>query len=140
MSFIKNFKPQEFFCKCGCKTHLEPRFKDILDFHTIEGEYFGVDMILVNKLQRIRNYIEQPVIITSGLRCQKHNETLPKHSKNSSHLKGLAVDFYVKDMNKYRLEIINILTAGNFHRIGIGKDFIHFDIDPDKSQVSWTYD
>ena len=47
-------------------------------------------------LQPIRNIIKQPMIITSGYRCNKLN-CLVNGSKNSQHLFGCAADFVVEN-------------------------------------------
>lgn len=52
---IKNFSPEEFQCKCGNCNHAEHMQKDTMI-----------------RLQLLRERVNQPLIITSGYRCDKH--------------------------------------------------------------------
>ena len=54
-------------------------------------------------------------------------------SPNSSHLLGWAVDIAVPNSQRRFLLLEALLDAG-FHRIGLGQNFIHCDLDPNKSQ------
>lgn len=55
--------------------------------------------LIVNCLQPIRNYINKPMIITSGYRCEKLNSHPKiKGAKNSEHLTGCAADFVIHGM------------------------------------------
>ena len=84
-----------------------------------------------------------PFIVTSGFRTVAHHRKLTemgyKTSKNSSHLLGWAVDIAVPNSRK-RFLMIEALLDADFTRIGIGKDFIHVDMDPNKEpNVTWVY-
>lgn len=77
---FKNFTKAEFIC--GCK-----------------GKYCnGYPVLptysLVDTLQKIRN-IYGAMTITSGIRCQKFNDSLAGSVKNSDHLKGLSADILI---------------------------------------------
>lgn len=82
-----NFQRWEFRCPCGkCGGYpVEPDFR------------------LVKVLQQIRNHFNKPLNITSGIRCQSFNDSLVGSIKNSAHLRGGAVDFYVQGVNKSTL-------------------------------------
>lgn len=55
--------------------------------------------LIVNCLQPVRNYINKPMIITSGYRCEKlNNHPKIKGAKNSEHLTGCAADFVIHGM------------------------------------------
>ncbi len=116
----KNFSRHEFACKCGCG-------KD------------NIDLDFVETLQRIRDLTSYKMKINSGTRCRKHNATKRVGGKpTSSHLKGVAVDIACKSSKK-RYELLSLL-GDEFHRIGIGKDFIHVDSDWTKTpEVTWVY-
>lgn len=50
-----------------------------------------------------------------------------------------AVDIAIPN-SSYRYQVIRFLMQEHITRIGIGKNFLHFDIDPDKPQgVVWDY-
>lgn len=117
----KNFSPSEFKCKCGCNTNL-------------------AQQELVNRLQRVRDKINQPIKINSAYRCPEHNKAVGG-KENSAHVKGLAVDIECpKHSTYYRWLLINALLHTGFVRIGIGDNYIHADIDTTLPQEQiWVY-
>jgi len=115
----KYFNRSEFACKCGCG-------KDDISGH------------LVHFLGKVREILDRPLVVTSGCRCQKHNEE-SGGKETSSHLKGLAADLKVNN-SKERFEVLQALLTLEIARIGIAKTFIHTDIDDSKPpQVVWLY-
>ena len=77
---VKHFQKSEFTCKCGCG------FDDI-------------DIRLVKLLEQIRSHFgDNPLIITSGCRCAKHNRNVGG-VQGSRHVLGKASDFYIKNVN-----------------------------------------
>tara|TARA_R110002072_G_scaffold989_1_gene8168 strand:+ start:185 stop:538 length:354 start_codon:yes stop_codon:yes gene_type:complete len=93
---------------------------------------------LLHMLDAARKKFGKPIKINSGYRSEAHNRKVGGTS-GSSHLKGLAVDIAYNG-SVDRFELYNILLEVGFKRIGIGKYFIHVDIDKDKSQrVMWLY-
>jgi len=118
---MKYFKESEFFCQCGC------------------GRDFNyMDENVVRNLDRARAVSGIPFVLTSSIRCLSHNKKVGG-SKNSSHLSGYAVDIKCT-MAYYRFKIVEALLDVGFSRIGIGKDFIHADQDPDKpKELIWGY-
>lgn len=98
---------------------------------------------ILEMIDLAREKYDKPIKITSGYRTQAYNEDLKargyKASKNSSHLKGLAVDIHCNN-SKDRFELVDILLDVGFNRIGIANTFIHADIDEDKpTHLIWTY-
>jgi uncharacterized protein YcbK (DUF882 family) len=73
-----NFSVYEFACRCGC------------GFEEVSGE-------LIDALEELRSYFDQPVTITSGCRCVDHNRVCGG-SDGSKHLDGIAADIIVKDV------------------------------------------
>lgn len=71
----EHFHRDEFRCRCGC------------GFNTVDAE-------LIRILERVRNFFEQPVLVTSGCRCEEHNRK-EGGSENSQHLLGRAADIKV---------------------------------------------
>lgn len=71
------FSRSEFACHCGC------------GFNTVDTELLGV-------LEDVREYFNEPVIISSGCRCIPHNTNVGG-APSSQHTKGRAADFSVKN-------------------------------------------
>ena len=97
----------------------------------------------LNLLDRARDAAGISFVISSGFRTLEHQNELKAKgypvSKSSSHLKGLAADISCTD-SASRLIIIESLLYVGFRRIGIGKTFVHVDLDKDKTQdVIWVY-
>ena len=121
MHLTKNFTDDEFKCPC-CR-----EFVDSLPFRAF-----------LAKLQDARNLAGIPFAITSGYRCEEHNAAVGG-KEDSSHMKGVAADIRVRTSSE-RFVILNGLMKAGFTRLGIGKDFIHVDLDSDKPQhVAWVY-
>lgn len=78
---VKNFKLEEF--KCGCGRRYCSGYPVVLNAQ-----------LLIN-LQTMRDEIG-PMTISSGMRCQEYNDSLPGSIETSKHLSGKAVDFYGK--------------------------------------------
>jgi uncharacterized protein YcbK (DUF882 family) len=116
------FTKKELSCRCGCGWN---------NFHET--------LLLV--LNSIRKKIKRPLFLSSACRCPDHNAEIGS-KETSSHLKGLAVDIKVSNSSE-RDEILREIyqyVAPYVLRVGIGKDFIHIDIDPDKTKnVTWLY-
>lgn len=106
-----NFYRDEFACKCGCGL-------DTID----EG--------LVRALQSLRDHFNTSVVVTSGLRCAKHNKAIGGAPK-SKHMEGIAADFVVKGVTPD--EVYKYLTETYPDKYGIGNysGWNHFDIRED---------
>jgi len=115
---LKHFKLEEFNCPCCGQCDM--------------------DESLLQKLDKARDIAGIPFHVNSGYRCKEHNKSIGG-SPNSSHLKGLAADIRTATI-KDRYTILKALLFVGFNRIGIGKNFIHVDIDKDKTQnIIWDY-
>ena len=113
----KNFSRSEFRCRCGAE---------------------GISFALVEILQKVRDAVG-PMRINSSMRCPYHNNEAGGSPK-SSHLIGLAVDIHCDNSLK-RYKLISNLIKQGIRRIGIRSDFIHCDMDENKSQdVIWVYE
>ncbi len=114
----KNFKTAEFACPC-C-------------------DAVKMDIDFVKTLQLLRDEYGSPMRINSGFRCEKHNKKVGG-SDSSSHLWGMASDISVTD-SILRYRMIQCAQKIGIERIGIRRDFIHFDTDyKKKTPVIWTY-
>ncbi|TQE96895.1 MAG: peptidase M15 [Spiribacter salinus] len=97
------------------------------------------DPMLVEKLDEARKYAGVPFVIESGLRTIEHNREVGGVD-DSAHVTGKAVDILCTN-SRYRWHILDALFAVGFLRVGIGRNFIHVDIDKDKpKEVAWLYD
>lgn len=98
---------------------------------------------VIQALDIARDIYGYPMKITSGFRTIEHNRSLIERgypaSPKSSHLLGWAADISVPNSERRFLMVEALLDAG-FNRIGIGKNFIHVDMDPNKpSNKIWVY-
>jgi zinc D-Ala-D-Ala carboxypeptidase len=114
-----NFSRSEFACRCGCGAD-------------------DIDLILVERLQAIRNALGESISIRSGCRCPKHNQAVGGVPE-SAHVcipgvkKGKAADVDCPDSGfRYRFlrQAFKI-----FRRIEVPNGpWIHVDVDEDKPQ------
>ena len=100
----KNFSRLEIMCLCSCGAN-------------------RISPLLIEKLQKVRNIIGRPIIITSGVRCEFYNTSI-NASMNSSHIPdsygiGNAVDIACTT-GKDRYELVEVAQKF-FKRIGISK-------------------
>lgn len=93
---------------------------------------------LMSRLDKARAQAGIPFVINSAYRSVKHEKSLGR-TGNSAHTRGLAVDIRCNtSLNRYK--IVLALLAVGFQRIGIGKTFIHADIDNSLAHpVIWHY-
>lgn len=104
-----HFTTDEFSCPC---CGLEPSFDDYLP--------------LAKALEKVRSDLGSPIFISSGRRCQSHNDSLPDSVPNSQHVIGVAADISVNDVLPTVLAMIAYSVG--FRSIGIGSDYIHLDM------------
>jgi len=122
---IKYFTPREFTCRCdGYCDH-----PDVISLETVA------------KLDRIRDLIGKPVDVISGTRCERHNNKVGGRSRSAHLAKGgcsHAADIRCPDA-AYRFAFVTAALP-LFNRIGIGRDFVHVDDDPElPPDMIWTY-
>jgi len=116
---MRHFTPKEFTC----------------DGLNVFGE---MDPELLQMLDNAREMAGVPFKITSSYRTLSYNAKIGG-SIRSAHLKGMAVDIAAPN-SEARYAIVGGLIKAGFRRIGIGKDFIHADIDLEKGQnLIWIY-
>lgn len=93
---------------------------------------------LLGMLDAARKLYGKSITINSGFRTKSHNAKVGG-VKSSSHLNGLAVDIKI-DGSTDRFALYEALRSVGFKRLGVGKTFIHVDIDISKpSNVMWLY-
>tara|TARA_R100000081_G_C4801147_1_gene164274 strand:- start:635 stop:1006 length:372 start_codon:yes stop_codon:yes gene_type:complete len=102
------------------------------------GSGYKMDRDFLIKLDSARGIAGIPFKITSGYRTKKRNELVGGRI-GSSHLKGLAVDIGYNGSRERYLIVQSLMHVG-INRIGIGKTFIHCDVDNLKDpDVIWLY-
>ena len=113
---IKHFKEDEFRCKCGCG--LAEMSQDFMEH-----------------LDELREECKFPISVTSGYRCLEHDKAV---GGKKNHTTGKAADLFCNNAAKRYSILYNAI--GSFHRIGIGKAFIHVDDCKDKPRErAWLY-
>ena len=122
---IKYFTPKEFTCKC----------QGFCDHPSV------ISMDVVTKLDNIRELIGKPITIVSATRCERYNRKFGGKAR-SSHVPrdgvSHAADVACLD-SAFRFAFLTAAIP-MFNRIGIGKDFIHVDDDPELPRnVVWRY-
>ncbi len=105
MAKWKNFKLDEFKCKCGC-------------------EEVKVDAAMLDLVQEARDELG-PLSITSAYRCPSHNSSVSSTGENGPHTTGHALDIAVKD-SRHRKQLIDFF-ATKVTGLGVAKTFIHID-------------
>lgn len=108
----KDFSRVEFTCRCGC----------------------GADHVkyeLVSVLQQLRQIVNRPVVVLSGVRCAKHNRRVGG-AKASKHLTGEASDVRVKGFTPQEIAAFadNILGDRGGVKAYSSQGFTHIDIRP----------
>jgi len=117
---MRHFTAKEFTCDgVNVFTEMDPDFLNLLD--------------------KAREIAGVPFRLSSTYRTLAHNAKVGGSIK-SAHLKGMAADILVSG-SEARFAIVRGLILAGIRRIGIGKHFIHCDIDPSKPQgLIWIYD
>ena len=68
-----NFSVNEMTCKCGCGRH------------EMDGEFMRM-------LQTLRDEMQGPLKVSSGFRCEEHNEMVSTPGRTGPHTKARATD------------------------------------------------
>ncbi len=109
---IKHFQKSEFTCKCGCGSN-------------------NMSLEVVKVADEIRSHFGKPAIVNSGYRCTKHNKNVGGVS-NSRHLKGKAIDIYVRGISGQTLLAYTrkLVNQGKLrYTYFIAGDAVHIDIE-----------
>lgn len=125
MRLTKNFTQREFRSKDGAKMPL-----DVLD---------NIKELACN-LQVLRDLLGEPIKINSGYRSEAHNKAIGG-VKSSKHIKGLAADIRVKDLETDDLYLLieSLIKQGEMQEGGLGvyDTFVHYDIRGTRAR--WNY-
>ena len=131
MMITKNFSSGEMMCSCGCgEDSMDPDFMSIL--------------------QNIRDEMQRPLRISSGVRCAKRNMEVSSTGKNGPHVPRItgtmASDILIAGADALRL--IDIARKHGISGVGISqrgahaKRFIHIDTlsdDKHPRPTMWSY-
>ena len=131
MMLTKNFSSAEMMCSCGCgEDSMDPDFMAIL--------------------QNIRDDMNRPLRVSSGVRCAKHNSKVSSTGKDGPHVprkNGTAAsDILIAGADALRL--IDIARKHGVSGVGISqrgthsKRFIHLDTISDSHHprpTMWSY-
>jgi len=114
----------------------------VFDSPDIPGSGNCMDRRLIFMLQQLEARTGYPIFswINSGARSPSHNRKVGGVS-NSSHkmptCKAVDIKAYSKNIRNH---IVQVARDVGFKRIGVGRTFVHLDIDDLKSQyVAWGY-
>tara|TARA_R110000772_G_scaffold128345_4_gene235958 strand:- start:320 stop:691 length:372 start_codon:yes stop_codon:yes gene_type:complete len=115
MYLTKNFKLQEFQCKCGC---------------AMPASVYVNILSLADQLQILRDHLGTSINLTNAYRCESHNKAVGG-AKKSQHILGKAADIKVLDTPPEHVEslILCLIEEGFIQEGGLHayKTFVHYD-------------
>lgn len=117
MKLTNNFSRQEFDCKDGTK---------------VPQKYMANLQELANNLQVLRDFINEPVMVTgSGYRTVSHNKSVGG-AKHSQHLTASGADINARNYTPVMLRnaIEKLIKQGKMKQGGLKayRGFVHYDI------------
>lgn len=111
---IQYFTREEFRCKCGGKY--------------CNGFPAEPSETLVRLADQVRKHFGSPMIVSSGLRCQQHNDNQPGSVPNSRHIVGKAVDFSVIGHNAVEVLSYVVTLPEIRYAYQIDGSYVHMDV------------
>lgn len=125
MRLSDHFDSDEFRCSCQRQECDAPTLPD-------------ARLIALLEIWRGRLH-NSPLVVTSGVRCEYWNRFVGG-AKDSAHVKGKAADIKCTD-SVARFRMLRTLFQPDqlFERIGIGREFIHVDVDNRDAAAAWHY-
>jgi hypothetical protein len=109
--YFKNFKKTEYKCPKWC-----------------DGYPHEIAFRLVMANQYARNIHMKPINISSGVRCQKHNDELKNSAKNSKHLVGEASDSGINGVSASALMKTYGELAFVYYKYAITSKYVHISV------------
>lgn len=113
------------------KEDLKKLFELDLSKCSPECQLSDLNPVLVENIILAQKFAGFQFTITSGFRSQSYERSKGRKG-SSSHCKGLAVDISTIDSHT-RFKVLGALILAGFPRLGVGKTFIHADIDETKA-------
>lgn len=118
----KHFNFKEFECKCGCNSN-------------------DIDAGFVDKLDKLRDELGFPFIITSGYRCPEYNNKISSTGLAGPHTTGRATDILANRLNA--IKILSAAYDAGFKGFGVNQKgkgrFIHLDDIDRQFPTIWSY-
>ncbi len=116
-----------------------PNFSEA-EFECSHCSICRMDHKFMNELAEMRQFLDFPIQITSGYRCETHNNAIGS-KKTSAHVAGMGADIWVA---AHRWKDVDEYVATRFSGVGRrlhGADrrkwFMHLDVMP--RRAVWTY-
>lgn len=111
---ILYFRREEFRCGCGGKY--------------CDGFPAEPKRQLVELADQVREHFGSAADVSSGVRCQQHNDSLSGSVPNSRHISGKAVDFRIR--GKTAMQVLDYVCtlSGVRYAYAIDGSFVHMDI------------
>lgn len=110
---IKHFKREEFRCKCG---------------KYCNGFPAEMDGKLVMLADMVRDHFGAEMIVSSGIRCERHNANVGGVS-NSRHLSGKAMDFSISGFSADMVLPYVQKLSGIRYAYAIDRNYVHMDVE-----------
>lgn len=111
---IQWFRREEFRCRCGGKY--------------CDGFPAEPERKLVELAEAVRTHFGKPAVLSSGLRCQRHNGACGGVA-NSRHLTGRAMDFRVDGVDSTTVISYVLSCPGVRYAYQIDDNYVHMDIE-----------
>lgn len=106
---MRNFTTKELACRCCGVANTDPSFAD--------------------RLQVLRDLCGFALVVTSGYRCEAHNQATAGSASGSLHTQGRAVDIATQSMSGNELHaLLRSAYALGFGGIGVYKTHVHLDL------------
>ena len=125
-NLTRSFSDWEFACRGKCS--------EICRSLRMSPEFMA-------KLQELRDKIKKPITVTSGIRCESYNATIPGAAKRSWHIprNGMvcAADIRTTRLNEDVLRLYAAADQIGFKGIGLYAGRIHVDMRPTQ-RVRWV--
>ena len=82
---------------------------------------------LMRLADRAREHFDAPMVPTSTVRCQAHNDSLSGSAKNSYHVRGKAMDFVIPGHSASEI-VAYVKTQGVHYTYAINDNAVHMDV------------
>lgn len=84
---------------------------------------------LVRMAEQVRKHFDSAALVSSGVRCQEHNDELSGSVPNSRHILGKAVDFRIKGKSGAAVLAYVQTLPGVRYAYNIDGTYVHMDIE-----------